>query len=132
DLLGGRPVEELAGTLVSRQQRLDLPAQGRIAGADLVQVGGPCGGVVNVQRGAKDGLFAHDQASAGADNLSPLFTVRTFRRKLATIFQEFLAGSVSPSTSRRSQARAKAHNRPALRGEMFNASAASSSVSPAK
>jgi hypothetical protein len=106
-LLAGRHVQERAGTLVGRQQRLDPAPQSRVAGTGPAQVGRALGRVGDFQRGEEDRLLGHGAAPPlGTLCQLPLPSVRDFGSNLATNCQEFSPGPPAPSTSRRSQARA--------------------------
>jgi hypothetical protein len=55
----GRVLQEAAGLHMGAQQRLDAAAQGRIAAAGGIEVGGAFRRIVLFQRGQKDLLFVH-------------------------------------------------------------------------
>ena len=107
DLLDGRYVQELAGALVGREQRLDLAPQRRVAGAGPVQVGRPLGRVGDFQRGKKDGLFGHGEASLEDLRARGFYSQCEIRAKPGHGFSRIVARRLRrASTSRRSQARA--------------------------
>src|SRR5262249_16801906 len=133
-LLRDRHVEKTVGLGVKPQQGFHAPPQRGVAGAGLVQEGGALLRVF-VEPRQKDRLFTHrflclpHSGGASSPLSNPPFPAE-WRHEFR--FQESWWFGPSPPISRRSQARAKAQSRSAVRGETPRALAASGIDSPAK
>ena len=64
DRSGGGSLQEIARIAVRLQEQLDSVPQRRVAGASLVEVGGPLCRVGDLQGGGEDVAFAHDGLQA--------------------------------------------------------------------
>jgi hypothetical protein len=69
----GRLFQETPRLLVGLEQRLDPPAQARVAGTGFFEIGRPLGRVALLQRDGEDALFVHLSVPCGKARFPPSF-----------------------------------------------------------